>query len=201
MVRPKEVRSLMMRRTRGKHWRFALALICQLLALQWTLEKPLEGQQALRVVVLEGEGNKNVTQQISPRPLVVRVESANNGPVEGATVTFTAPSTGPSGDFANDSRSIRVLTGPDGVASPGLYHPSAVQGRYSIQVRAEYQGATTTAAIAQTNVSEGGHKKLIAILAIAGAAGAAGLVAHNKNNSPSTPATITFGGTAVGAPR
>jgi hypothetical protein len=193
---------LMMERVRERYWRLPLALISQLLALQWILAEPLAAQQPLRVVVLEGEGNKNVTQQISPRPLVVRVESANNGAVEGAAVTFTAPGTGPSGDFANDSRTIRVVTGPDGVASPGLYHPSGIEGRYSIQVRAEYQGAAATALISQTNVAQGGgHKKLIAILVVAGAAGAAALAARNKNSGASSPATITFGGSAVGAPR
>lgn len=189
----------MMEGMRKKGWRLLIAIVCQLLILQWVLVQPVAAQQPLRVVVLEGEGNKNVTQQISPRPLVVRVE-ANNGSVEGAVVTFTAPSSGPSGDFSNDSRTIRVTSGPDGTASPGLYHPDAIQGRYSIQVRADYQGAMATASIAQTNVGQGGHKKLIAILAIGGAAAAAAVIARNKN-TPTSPATITFGGSAVGAPR
>jgi len=190
----------MMERIRERDWRLPLAVICLLLALQWTLAEPLAAQQPLRLVVLEGEGNKNVIQQISPQPLVVRVESGN-GAVEGAAVTFIAPSAGPSGDFANDSRSISVVTGPDGLASPGLSHASALQGRYSIQVRAEYQGAIANAMISQTNEGQGGgHKKLIAVLVVAGAAGAAALAARNKN-SPSSPATITFGGSAVGAPR
>ena len=191
----------MMERIRKKGWRLVIAILCQLLVLQ-VFVQPLAAQQPLRVIVVEGEGNKNVTQQIAPRPVVVRVESPDKGPLEGVVVTFTAPSAGPSGDFTNDSRSIRVITGPDGTASPGLYHPSALEGRYWIQVRAEFQGATAMASIAQTNVAQGnGHKKLIAIVAIAGAAAAAAVVAHNRSGSSSSPATITFGGSAVGAPR
>jgi len=173
--------------------------------LQSVLAEPVT-QQGVQIVVIEGAGARNVTEQITARPLVVRIQDANNRPVAGATVLFTAPQTGASGEFGNDSRIVQVMSGPDGVANAGPFHPNAIEGPYQIVVRAEYQRQTAMATILQTNVSKGGgHKKLFAILAIAGAAaGAAVVAAHSSGGSSSTPPsgpTITFGGSAVGAPK
>ena len=183
-------------------WRVPIAMLCQTLVLQSVLAQPAGAQAGLRIIVLSGEGARNVAQQIPPRAMSVRVVDANNRPVEGATVTFTAPRGGPSGDFANDSRSVRVVTNADGFASAGPYHPNETKGSYPIAVLAEFQGAMATAAISQMNIAEGqGHnKKVIAIIAIVGAAAAGAAVAAHKGSS-SSGTTITFGGTAVGAPK
>jgi hypothetical protein len=176
-------------------------MLCQTLVLQSVLAQPASAQARLRIIVLSGEGARNVAQQIPPRAMSVRVLDANNRPVEGATVTFTAPGGGPSGDFANDTRSVRVVTNADGFASAGPYHPNETKGSYPISVLAEFQGAMATAAISQMNIAEGqGHKKMIAIIAIVGGAAAAAAVAAHGSSSSSSP-TITFGGTAVGAPK
>jgi len=188
-------------RRRVQFW--PAVVLCQVLVLQGAWVQPAGAQQALQIMVIEGEGARNVTEQISARPLVVRVQDAN-GPVAGATVTFTAPEGGPSGDFANDSRTVRVVTGADGTANAGPFHPNATEGPYQIVIRAEFQGRMATTSILQTNVAKGGgHKKLIAILAIAGAAAAAGIAAHGNSGSSSSSSgpTITFGGSAVGAPK
>ena len=179
-----------------------LVMLCQLLVLQSAWGQSAVAQQSLRIVVVEGEGARNVTEQIPARPLMVRIQGAN-GPVASAAVTFTAPNGGPSGDFSNDSRSVRVVTGPDGIANAGPFHPNSTAGPYQIVVRAEFQGQMATASILQTNVARGGgHKKLILIFAIAGAAAAAGIAAHsNSSSSSSSGTTITFGGSAVGAPK
>jgi hypothetical protein len=161
--------------------------------------------KSLRVVVVQGEAARNIVQQITPRPPTVRIEDANNRPVGGAVVVFTAPDEGPGGDFANDSRSIAVTTGPDGLAGPGVFHPNGTAGPYQIRVHAQFRGQTATGFISQTNIeSKKGHGKLIAIAVIAGGAGAAAfLAARGKNGSASGPAgpTITFGGAVVGAPK
>jgi len=190
-----------------RRWRVPLAAICQFLLLQPVFAAQVPAQQTrqgISIVVVEGERSRNVVQQIPPRPLVVRVEDASNRPVTGATVVFSAPESGPSGDFANDSRTFRASTGTDGLASAGVFHPNSISGSYQIRVTAEYQGQTAAALISQTNVAERkGHGKLIAIGAIVGAAAGAAIAFRNKDNgSPSsnTP-TITFGGSAVGAPR
>jgi hypothetical protein len=189
---------------RKKFWRVPLTALCQLLVLQ-----PVWGQQAaeprdVRIVVIQGEGARNVVQQIPPRQIVIRVDDQNNRPVAGATVVFTAPQVGPSGDFEDESRTIRVITGSDGLATAGAFHPNAIPGRYQVLVNAEFQGRSALSLITQTNIAEGrGRGKVIATLAIVGAAAAAVVVFRSKDNSSGTTngPTITFGGSAVGAPR
>jgi hypothetical protein len=183
--------------------RLPTTMLCQMLVLQAVLAQPAGAQARLRILVQEGEGARNVAQQISPRPMIVRVLDANNRPVEGATVTFTAPGGGPGGDFANDSPSVRVVTSAAGIANAGPYHPNERAGMYQIQVRAEFQGEMASALISQTNIERGkGHKKVIAIIAIAAAAAGAAVAAQKGSSSSSSSSpTITFGGTAVGAPK
>ena len=188
---------------RQKCWQSIVVLICQLLALEPLLAQQPGAQGGLRIVIVEGAAARNVVQQIAPRPLVVRIDDANNRAVSGAVVVFTAPEGGPSGEFANDSRIARVTTGPDGLAVAGTYHPNGIEGGYQIQVRAEFQGQMTTTTIAQANVAQKkGHGKLIAILAIGGAAAAAAIASRSGSSSTtSNTPTITFGGAAVGAPK
>jgi len=193
----------MMRRMRERRWRMpVVVVICQFLVLQSVFGQAPQAPRNLRIVTVEGEGARNVVQQIPARPMTVRVEDASGRPVPGATVVFTAPESGPSGEFENDSRTIRVMTGPEGIASAGVYHPNATTGSYQIRITAEFGGETATAGISQTNITERrGKGKLIAVLAIAGAASAAAVLARKKGGSSSDSPTITFGGAAVGAPR
>jgi hypothetical protein len=197
----------MMAKTKERRRRLPLAVLCEMLVLYAGLAQPsiaqATAQSNLRVVVVEGEGAKNVAQQIAAKQLTVRVLDANNRPVEGAAVTFIAPASGASGDFTNDSKSIRILTNTDGVANAGPYHPNATTGAYLIQVRVEFQRALATVNISQMNVGQSkSHKKMIAIIAIAGAAAGAAIAAHGGSSSSSSGApTITLGGTAVGAPK
>src|SRR6185295_2980109 len=121
------------------------------------------------------------------------------------TVVFTAPQSGPSGEFENDSRTLTVVTGLDGLANAGAYHPNATAGPYQIRVNAQFQGAAATAYISQINIAEKkGHGKLIATLLILGAAGGAAIAYRDRlggSSSSSSALTIGFGGAAVGAPR
>lgn len=192
-----------------KSGRWIVAILCQWLALS-----PVFAQQSgLRIVIVEGTGARNVAQEIAPRPLIVRVEEANNQPVSGATVTFTAPGIGPSGEFENDTRTYRTITGEDGLAGSGPYHPNLATGDYQIQVRAEFQGQTATAFIRQANVgARKSRGKLFAIAAVAGAAVVAAIAAgsggRQTTTTPPTPTptpsptapSISLGGSAVGAP-
>jgi len=185
---------------REKCWQLLVVIMCQLLVLPPAFSQA--GAQQLKIVVVEGAGAKNVVQQITAKPLIVRVEDDNGRPIPGATVVFTAPEGGPSGEFANDSPTTRLITSPEGLANAGTFHPNALAGPYQIQVRAEFQGQTATASILQTNIGQrGGHGKLIAILALAGAAAAAAIAASRRSSSTSNAPTITFGGAAVGAPK
>jgi len=187
-------------RLNSNFWRPLIVVLCELLAFQSAF-----GQQGLRIEVVEGAGAKNIAQQISPKPITVRVQDASGRRIGGATVVFTSPQTGPSGEFSNDSRTFETLTDSDGLATAGNYHPNAILGSYQIQARAQVQGQMATALIAQENVAGSkGHGKMIAVLVIAGAAAGAVIASRRTKNSGTTAASsITFpagGGSSVGAP-
>jgi hypothetical protein len=187
-------------------WRAPLVLICCLLALQPVYGQQGEGQLGLKIVVVEGANAKNVTEEIPLTPVTVRVETANNQPVPNATVQFTSPESGPSGEFANDARSFSVTSNEEGLATARGYHPNSITGSYSIRVRATWRSEVATRDIPQRNVApgQGGLGKRIAIIAIAGAAAGAIIAAtrsHSSSGSSSSVPTITLGGGAVGAPR
>lgn len=193
------------RRTRRNNgWRAATGVMCCLVALQPSYAQQGEARPGLKIIVIEGANARNVTQEIPLRALAVRVEGANNEPVANATVVFTSPDSGPSGEFANDSRSFSVITNEEGLATARGYHPNSITGSYSIRVRATFQGQTATRDIPQRNIApgQGGIGKKIAIIAIAGAAAGAIYAATRSHNSSSTSGapTITLGGGAVGAP-
>jgi hypothetical protein len=192
----------MMGTTPGKSLRSLLVVFCQLVLFHSVImAQQVSTPSGWKVVVMQGEAARNVVRQLTAKPLAVRIQDVSNRPVAGALVMFTAPEEGPSGDFANDARSISITTGPDGVAEAGVFHPNGTTGPYQIQVRAQAQGQTATAFISQTNVEQKtGHGRMFAVLAIAGGAGAAILAARAKNSGASAP-TISFGGATVGAPK
>src|SRR5262249_55045718 len=127
-----------MRRTRRHCWRALLVVMCQLSMFHTLLAQQLAGQTGLRIFVVQGEGARNIVQQIPPEPLIVRVEE-DRRPVAGAMVTFTAPAAGASGQFANGSATLTVTTDQDGLAVVDGFHPNAIAGSYQIGVRATFQ--------------------------------------------------------------
>jgi hypothetical protein len=186
-------------------WRVATGVMCCLLELQASYGQQGEARPSLKIVVVEGANARNVTQEVPLTAFVVRLEGANNEPVVNATVVFTSPESGPSGEFANDSRSFSVITNEAGLATARGYHPNSITGSYSIRVRATWQGQTATRDIPQKNIApgHGGIGKRIAIIGIAGAAAGAIIAAtrsHNSSGNTSSAPTITLGGGAVGAP-
>jgi hypothetical protein len=105
-------------------------------------------QDALRVVVIEGEDGVNIIQQkTAVRPLV-EVRDRNNLPVPGAVVTFSIQ--GGASTFGGAS-TLTVATNAAGQAAVTSLTPSTA-GVFQIQVSAAFQGQVATATIAQTNV-------------------------------------------------
>jgi len=180
---------------------FLTVLLCQILIVVPLAAQQTPAQSAIRIIIVEGMAAKNLLDQIPPRPLIVRVEDTERRPIFNVPVVFEAPSEGPSGDFANDSNTITVFTDPGGTAVAGAFHPNRLAGAYHIKVRVEVDGQYASASISQTNVEKRNlHIKLLAMIGAAGAAGA--VAAYSiRNNSAAKPATITFGGSAVGAPK
>jgi len=165
----------------------------------------------LRIQIVQGNNAQNIREQIPANPITIRVIDRNNRPLQGATVVFTAPPEGPSGDFASGLNTFQTITDEDGVARAPEYRPNDISGSYQINVQVDYLGELTATTIRQTNV--GAKKslgKIIVILAAAGAAGVAGTALANRSsgkssgtaaNPSATPGgtipTITFGGSSV----
>lgn len=165
----------------------------------------------LRIVILEGEGSVNNVKQRSAREPVIQVVDQNNRPVAGAVVTFTLPSRGASGVFANGARSMTLMSNVEGTATATGLAPNSVAGPMSIQVSASYQGQAASTTIAQTNAAVAGGAGISGATAgilgavAAGAAVAAAMILRNPDDPParrrSGRATINAGGVQVGPPR
>lgn len=178
---------------------------------------PASTPTQISILILEGEGAINNVRQRVARESIVQVQDENHKPVAGAAVTFFLPGDGPSGVFANGSRSITVLTDEQGKAAIRGMHVNKLQGRMQIRVEASFQGLTTHATISQTSMvgvaaagaGAGGAAisgKLLAIILLAAAGGVAGgVVAANSGGGgggSKTPASVvvTAGSPTVGPP-
>ena len=180
------------------------------------LAAPAFSQQALNLVVVEGEGAINNIRQRTARDPIVRVEDENHKPVAGAAVVFLLPSQGASGTFAGGAQTLTVMTNGQGLAVGRGLKPNSVQGQYQIRVNASFRGQMATVSIAQTNAlaaagtaaaAAGISGKLIAVLLIAGGAAAAGAVvathtggSSNTTTPPVAPTTISAGTGSVAGP-
>jgi hypothetical protein len=171
----------------------------------------------LTIVIVEGDGGiNNIKKGIATKP-VVEVHDRNKRPLAGALVTFTLPNYGASGTFADGSQVFTVTTDAAGRASAAI-RPNSVAGEFKINVKASFQGHTTTTTITQTNALAGaagagaaagaaaaGHSHLLVIALVVGAAVAAGVsaavVMNGGSSRPPTPAgTIGAPGTVVIGP-
>ncbi len=167
----------------------------------------------LNLVIVEGEGAiNNVKQRVNREP-IVQVEDENHKPIAGAAVVFFLPNQGPSGIFANGSKSLTLTTGADGRATASAIKRNNLSGQMQIRVTASFAGQTANAIITQTNVAAaagaGGLSataKLLIILGVAGGAAAAGAIIATRGGSSSStppaapPITISAGSPTVGAP-
>jgi hypothetical protein len=77
-------------------------------------------------------------------PLAVTLTDADNNPVSGVNVIFTAPAAGPSGAFSNGTNTITVPTNSSGVASVPFTANASAGGPYMV---------TAVAGTAQTSFS------------------------------------------------
>lgn len=189
-----------------------------LLIFPWTLpfvraqETPPPDQ--LSIVVVDGEGAINHVRQRASRDPIVRIEDERNRPIVGATVVFTLPADGASGEFNGSKTSTLVTDNQGQVVARGL-KVNQTPGKLQIHVNASYRGVRSRTTITQFNmqvpgVRAGGSGKIIAILAIVGGAAAGGAIAvtHKSGTAAgaasATPAAaigITPGTSTVGPPR
>ncbi len=151
----------------------------------------------LNIVILEGDGAVNDVRKRLARAMVVQVEDENHAPVAGAAVVFLLPASGPSGIWANGTRTLQVKTNNTGLAVARGMWPTDVSGKFQIQVEATYQGVSATTTVTQVNAvitgAAGGGGlstgKLIAILAVAGGAAAGGIIAAKRRGGGASTST------------
>lgn len=104
----------------------------------------------LKIYVLEGDNAINSTQLNRSVTPVVEVRDPNESPVEGASVTFTLPETGPGGVFPGDRKVYTGRSNAQGQVS-GPFILNSLPGKFTIQVDAESNGRKGSIKIAQSN--------------------------------------------------
>jgi hypothetical protein len=176
----------------------------------------LEGQQlsgalptALNIVVVEGEGVVNNISQHTGRDPVVRIEDESQRPIIGASVVFTLPTEGATGEFGNGARTVTTVTDKQGTAKAQGLKLYRLNGKVPIHVSASYRGLSARTIITQfvegappgAKVRKGGSGKIIAILAVIGAGAAGGgyyAYSASKKTTAAAPPAIPSGPPAIG---
>ena len=167
------------------------------------------GGGQLTILVLRGDHVVNNTRsQIATAP-VVEVRDSNQLPVEGATVTFQLPLSGPGGFFFGSQTTQTTKTNGRGQAAANNFGVNNQTGEFKIKVTATLGGATATTYVSQTNSAtkyaavappRAHHITWweVAIVAGAGAGIALGLLTRSSGSgSTPQPVTITTGGITI----
>jgi hypothetical protein len=167
------------------------------------------------IIVVEGEDVTTLARQRVSRDPVVRVEDDDHRPIAGASVVFALPVSGTSGEFANGSRTLIVVTDSGGLATAQGLRANDVPGKLQIYVTASYRGVRARALInqmvqssprakpatpaMQTSRTSGRWKWVV--LGIAGAAGAGAGVYFGTHTSTPSPVSISASTVVFGSPR
>jgi hypothetical protein len=163
----------------------------------------------LKLRALEGDNVVNsirLGRSVAP---VVEVRDENDLPVEGASVAFTVPESGPGGTFPGGAHSFTISSNAQGQATCP-FRPNAESGKFTVTVVATSGTRTGRIALTQIN-STGGYVGRIVprtplykkwyFWAIIGGAAAAGVAVWATSRSSNTTVVITPGGPVFGTPR
>lgn len=167
--------------------------------------------ETLKIRILEGNSAVNNTTTGLYLPIVVEVRDSNEAPVEGATVTFELPASGPGGVFS-DGKTIYVSKSNfQGQAMSQGFQPNNQQGSFQIKVTAVLGRQSGRAVVRQSNsthdfgaekpkasIWKPTKKKVIILGAIAGTA--TWLALRSRGNS-TTAITLSTGPVVFGPPR
>lgn len=171
-----------------------------------------QAQTSLNITAIQGDGTFNSIKGKTAQSPVVEVKDQQGNPVEGATVRFVLPMSGPSAKFADGSLTAETTTDEHGRASAPVLMPNSTEGRFNIKVTATSGSRQGSLIVAQTNTlaeaSSHSSKKLWLILLLVGGAGAgAALALHGGSKGGSTtpppppPVVVSIGGVTVAGPQ
>jgi hypothetical protein len=166
-----------------------------------------ETVRTLRIIALAGRNGENDLQTRVMSPLVVQVLDSNDRPVEGASVIFRFPPSGPSANFANGDLTQTVLTNSGGQARATGWNANMEVGQFAVFVTASRGNEQGTLSIPMENVphatpvTERKQKRWFtskwAILSYIAAAGVitAVILTHDSSTTiRGVPGTPTVGG-------
>ena len=178
----------------------ALAMVAALVACSSSSKTPTP--PVVSITATSGSGQNAVVGAKFAAPLVATVTTGGSA-TSGATVTFTAPSSGASGTFANGTATETDTTNASGVATSSAFTANSTAGG-PYTVTASVSGASTAASYSFTNTAApvesiaatSGTPQLTGI----STAFAAPLVATvTTGGSPNSGVTVTFTAPASGA--
>lgn len=130
--------------------RFTVRLLTGLFLL---VSQPLYAQTPAAVIAREGATQSGYQGDTYPTPLRAAVYDASGAPVAGASVTFTVPASGASGNFGG-SASTTVVTDATGLTPAVVVTANAVAGTYAVS--ASVAGVTQPARFLLNTYSGGG---------------------------------------------
>ncbi|MGH9558936.1 MAG: hypothetical protein ACRD30_06810 [Bryobacteraceae bacterium] len=157
----------------------------------------------LQVHVVEGEGAVYPAGSRATKGVTLQVTDETGKPVEGATLSFILPETGPTGKFSSGGRTEIATTKADGRASVWGMQWDRTPGAFEIRITAAKGKVRAGIVCSQYLTSRqeaarargGGHKWLWIAIAVAGAGGAAAAGIARKPG-----ASTSAGGVQIGAP-
>jgi len=105
---------------------------------------------AAAISAVSGSGQSAGTNTAFANPLVAKVTDQGGNVIRGASVTFTAPASGPGGTFAGNQTTV-VITDSSGLATSVQFTANGAAGTYA--VTAAVIGVTGTASFTLTNTT------------------------------------------------
>lgn len=176
-------------------------LVAQLIAPAASAQTP---PARLNIVIVRGDGAVNDARHHMATIPVVRIEDEQHKPVANASVSFTLPTEGASGEFAKHSRTLTVLTDREGEAEAKDLHMNQVPGKVPILINVSYRGLMASGSMMEYNVVPGGakahhgHGALVAVLLILGGAAAGGAYYELRSKKGASSGTGATGPAAIG---
>jgi hypothetical protein len=102
------------------------------------------------IITAESPPQSATVHRTYARALYAKVEDIHGNPIAGAAVTFTAPTSGPSGTFGGKS-SVTVLSNAHGIATAPPFAANTQAGSFLVTI--VVQGGTAPASISLTNLA------------------------------------------------